>query len=328
MTRVELRDEIVRLSEPDSAQQRKNRGWLGVARDLVASVVESGLNLRETAALIRGEQREGSEAYGPPPVATVTLAEIYAAQGHVDRALATVNEVLEGEPEHASALALREKLLRERESGGKRRSPQVSEPSFVRQGERRDEKVAAPFERPAAPEVPAPEASSEKTAEPSEDSEFDDAEPVSMVVLEPPPVPKPALHPPANEASSRQQGFVRRRPACVLVQGDGRATVFWEANAIELPLVLRVVAVVPGNPLPVTSMRDIALGSNQGSIPIEALPANAVLRAALGRPGHEGSAESFKPIAVASVLRGGRGGAPVYRAPGYAAPWLEERAVS
>ena len=39
MTRVEMRDEIVRRSEPDIAQQKRARGFLGVARDLVASPV-------------------------------------------------------------------------------------------------------------------------------------------------------------------------------------------------------------------------------------------------------------------------------------------------
>ncbi|HEY4104659.1 MAG TPA: hypothetical protein VGM44_12245, partial [Polyangiaceae bacterium] len=40
MTRVELRDEIVRRTTTDPAQQKRARGFLGVARDLVASVVE------------------------------------------------------------------------------------------------------------------------------------------------------------------------------------------------------------------------------------------------------------------------------------------------
>src|SRR5688572_23355697 len=120
MTRVELRDEIVRLSEPDLLAQKKQRGWLGVARDLVASVVESGLNMRDAAAKIRGER--GDDVVGPPPVATVTLAEIYIAQGHPERALAVIEEVLEGEPDHAVALALREKM-RERGTTAERRRP-------------------------------------------------------------------------------------------------------------------------------------------------------------------------------------------------------------
>jgi hypothetical protein len=124
MTRVELRDEIVRLSEPDLLAQKKQRGWLGVARDLVASVVESGLNMRDAAAKIRGER--GDDVVGPPPVATVTLAEIYIAQGHPERALAVIEEVLEGEPDHGAALALREKL-RERGTTAERRRARVVE---------------------------------------------------------------------------------------------------------------------------------------------------------------------------------------------------------
>src|SRR5688572_31114029 len=68
MTRGELRDEIVRLSEPDLIAAKRQRGWLGVARDLVASVVESGLNMGDAAAEIRGDQR-GEELVGAPPVA-------------------------------------------------------------------------------------------------------------------------------------------------------------------------------------------------------------------------------------------------------------------
>src|SRR6187551_748497 len=110
MTRVELRDEIVRRSEPDLAQQKRARGFLGVARDLVASVVEAGLNLPDAAALIRGDNNREAHWKGPPPVATVTLAEIYAAQGHLDRALRMLDEVLAKEPDHDPARALRTRL--------------------------------------------------------------------------------------------------------------------------------------------------------------------------------------------------------------------------
>src|SRR5512147_2528637 len=66
MTRVELRDEIVRLSESDPLQRKKSRGWLGVARDLVASVMDAGLNLPQAAAAIRGDARPAEETTGPP----------------------------------------------------------------------------------------------------------------------------------------------------------------------------------------------------------------------------------------------------------------------
>jgi len=110
MTRVELRDEIVRMSEPDLERQRRTRGWLGVARDLLASVVESGLNLPDAAAAIRGDAKSEIDFQGPPPVATVTLAEIYATQGHYEQALRMLEEVIEREPEHSSARALHQRL--------------------------------------------------------------------------------------------------------------------------------------------------------------------------------------------------------------------------
>jgi hypothetical protein len=110
MTRVELRDEIVRRSEPDLAQQKRARGFLGVARDLVASVVEAGLNLPDAAAIIRGDGSRENDWRGPPPVATVTLAEIYATQGHLERALRMLDEVLAKEPDHDPARALRDRL--------------------------------------------------------------------------------------------------------------------------------------------------------------------------------------------------------------------------
>jgi len=117
MTRVELRDEIVRRSEPDPVQQRRARGFLGVARDLVASVVEAGLNLPDAAAAIRGEGAR-EDWKGPPPVATVTLAEIYATQGHLERALRMLDEVIAKEPDHDPARALRERLAASEGSGG------------------------------------------------------------------------------------------------------------------------------------------------------------------------------------------------------------------
>src|SRR3954468_9724980 len=123
LTRVELRDEIVRLSEPDPTARRRSRGWLGVARDLVASVVDAGLKMPNAASAIRGDARPAEETTGPPPVATLTLAEIYLAQGHDDRALAVLEEVLTAEPEHAAALELRDRIHHERTSGAGRRRP-------------------------------------------------------------------------------------------------------------------------------------------------------------------------------------------------------------
>jgi hypothetical protein len=108
LTRPELRDEIIRLTVDDEVARRRARGWFGVARDLVASVVSQGLNLPDTVELIRGVNLKTPKA--GPPVATVTLAEIYAAQGHVAKALALLDEVLEREPDHEPARVARERF--------------------------------------------------------------------------------------------------------------------------------------------------------------------------------------------------------------------------
>lgn len=123
MTRVELRDEIIRLGETDENKRRRARGFLGIARDLVAGLVERGLNMPDAAALIRGdpilEPRPRTEA----PVATVTLAEIYAAQGHTDRALAMLEDVLAKEPDHEIARRMRTRVSREAAASSIQASP-------------------------------------------------------------------------------------------------------------------------------------------------------------------------------------------------------------
>jgi hypothetical protein len=112
MTRVELTDEIVRLGTPDPVERKEVRGWLGVARDLVASIVDKGLNLPDAAAVIRGDARfEPLKQRPHAPVATVTLAEIYGAQGHYARAIAMLDEVLEKESDHHVARRLRDRLV-------------------------------------------------------------------------------------------------------------------------------------------------------------------------------------------------------------------------
>ena len=109
LTRAELVDEIVKRTVADPLERRLARGLLGVARDLVARVVERGLHLPDAAALIRGLQQV-TLTPNTPPIATVTLAEIYAGQGHRTRALAVLDEVLAKEPEHTAARTLRQRV--------------------------------------------------------------------------------------------------------------------------------------------------------------------------------------------------------------------------
>ena len=116
LTRPELIDELLRLDpDADAAQLKKSRGFFGRARDLVARVVERGLHLPDAADRIRtialGTGPSSSvPRTEPQAMPTVTLAEIYAAQGHKQRAVETLRRVLEREPDHAAARALLARL--------------------------------------------------------------------------------------------------------------------------------------------------------------------------------------------------------------------------
>jgi hypothetical protein len=111
MTRAELRAAIDKAQRPERPTPEHHPAtWVSVARRLLASVVERGLNLPDAAALIRGDTKLMAPPIAPPPVATVTLARIYAAQGHLDRAIGTIDEVLESDPDHELARDLRTQL--------------------------------------------------------------------------------------------------------------------------------------------------------------------------------------------------------------------------
>ena len=70
MTRAELRAAIERARRTESRPAPQPVTWLGVARRLLASIVEQGLHLPDAAAVIRGDASGRSFPGGPPPVAT------------------------------------------------------------------------------------------------------------------------------------------------------------------------------------------------------------------------------------------------------------------
>ncbi|HEY5962130.1 MAG TPA: tetratricopeptide repeat protein, partial [Polyangiaceae bacterium] len=182
LTRPELRDEIIRLTVTETDEQRRARGWFGVARDLVASVVGQGLNLPDAADLIRGVH-----VFSPipaPPVATVTLAEIYAAQGHLKKALDLLDEVLEKEPDHLAARQARERWAKaaapsESTGIGTKAEPVASEPPAdsvwfdesitqeVPSQPGHDEATANPPDAISAPDATAPAQATPYDVEPS-----------------------------------------------------------------------------------------------------------------------------------------------------------------
>jgi len=109
LTRPELIDEVLTRTaiDDDPASLSRSRGLFGRARDLLARVIERGLHLPDAADRIRPRTSSPPSARrAPAAVPTVTLAEIYAAQGHKERALETLRRVIEQEPEHAVARAL------------------------------------------------------------------------------------------------------------------------------------------------------------------------------------------------------------------------------
>lgn len=129
LPRVDLVDEILLRR---GGEGRTGRGLFGLARDLLARVVERGLHLPDAA-----ERADASVSLAPPPprdslvpgtapasvqspaapthaprpeIATVTLASIYASQGLSDRALETVARVLAKAPTDRAALSLQAHL--------------------------------------------------------------------------------------------------------------------------------------------------------------------------------------------------------------------------
>jgi hypothetical protein len=113
LTRPELVDELLlRSAKKGDPRVAHARGFFGRARDLLSRVIERGLHLPDAVERLR---RAGSIPPPPsrastPAVPTVTLAEIYAAQGHNARAVETLRRVLDHEPEHAAARSLLTRL--------------------------------------------------------------------------------------------------------------------------------------------------------------------------------------------------------------------------
>jgi hypothetical protein len=321
MTRVELRDEIIRLSEPDVVAQKKVRGWLGVARDLVASVVESGLNLKDAAALIRGDQRSDQEWHGPPAVATVTLAEIYVAQGHPERALAILDEVLEREPDHGAASALRDRLRSERGTAANRRRGRVPEAEPVTPRPPRESWPSPMLDSEVPPVVVPPEGDRRRSIPPAPESEPPEDIEAAIETPRTSPLESPALAPTPAAVTSASTSEL----ACVLVQQGSGWLARWQTDPALRELVLRVLAFVPRAPEPEEIRRDITIEAAQGSCEIAGLPAQAVVRAALGRL-IDGQ---FTPLAVAPVIGdAGVGRQALYRPPGQDSTALERTLLS
>ena len=319
MTRVELRAEIVRRSEVDPAQQKRARGFLGVARDLVASVVEAGLNLPDAAAIIRGEGARESDWKGPPPVATVTLAEIYATQGHLDRALRMLDEVLAKEPDHDPARALRDRLAAGTDIpvAAPRRRQRVSfaDPEPVVEAASPPVPVDVPV--PESPTPPAPEPTPEiPTPAPAPAPEIPAPEipapaPAPAPEAPAPEIPAPPVAPePASPspAAVNAHVHVHDAPSLLTLSVAGQRQVYWElpphtwdalrARAPHGKALLRVISFRTRAGKVERQVQDLSPDAEVGSAVLPGLRADAVVRAVLGWE----SEGRFLPFVIAADL--------------------------
>jgi hypothetical protein len=318
MTRMELVDEIVRRSYTDEQQRRRARGWLGVARDLVASLIDQGLNMSEAAELVRTGGARPTVLRHQAPVATVTLAEIYASQGHVKRASSMLDEVLRKEPDHQFARALRDRL-----PGGK--PAEALETSAAPASE-------PPLSDTEPPSAPASEPPLSDTVPPSarpERAEFSEVAPHAQRSPEPiaaesnatPPSPDgdedadtpraPPVVPARADLPAETTRSEVRTPAVtpfvpssdVLLIKRSAATevsVYWElvpAHAMET--VVRLVAFVPDWAGAQRVEHQLSALGAVGTASVQ-VPEGAIVRAVIGSQ----LGGVFRPLAVGVEIRG------------------------
>jgi len=311
LTRPELIDEILlrRAASEGEGDVSIARGFFGLARDLVASVVERGLHLPDAATKIRGIHLDVPKRFTPPAVLpTVTLAQIYASQGHTARAIDTLRKVLEAEPDHTDARDLLGRLQDKTYVPPKEPLPPEEDPA--RDAEVREEDATAPrsgpsvapatkpSEAPPAPlaaapgeperqEAPEEPEGSEEPEEPEESEEPEEPESPDEVAAAPVGEPPPAMLddrplPPRYDVDE-----------CVALPVDPSTLfVYWEvreelvAKVASLRgagvLALRALVVEPGWHGPRTYVRDHDVHASLGDYFLRELPAGAVVRVAVG----------------------------------------------
>lgn len=264
LTRAELVDEILRRSVTDVAERKRARGLLGLARDLLASVVDRGLHLPEAAELIRGPREPRPWPPAKPPLATVTLAEIYAAQGHRERALSVLDEVLAKESDHAVARALRDRIA----ASAEMHPAMPPEP---------EEQAPEPEPEPV-PKAPRARTAIAPSAEPTEPEPMLDDEPL----------------PPIYEVDEVVALPVDPRTLYVYWEIRTETLEAARREAKDGELVVRVVAVSATWEGPVSVTRDVEVHASMGDWFVRDLPPGAILRVAVGWRSPSG----FAPFAV------------------------------
>jgi hypothetical protein len=251
LTRPELVDELLLRSTVDHATKQRSRGLFGRARDLLARVVERGLHLPDAADRIRamGGSPPPNRPSAPAALPTVTLAEIYAAQGHRDRAIDTIERVLAREPDHAAARALLAQL--------------------------RDEAYPVPLPRMPPEEVPPEEeVRASTTSSEGDAAAASPGEPMHM--LDDAPLP--------TRYDVDECIAVPVDPTTLYLYWEIRAHTLEYVRAVRPggTVALRVVVVVPTWDGPRSSVRDHDVHAQLGDYFVRDLPGGCVVRVAIG----------------------------------------------
>jgi hypothetical protein len=279
LTRPELVDELIIRSTPDEATRERVRGFFGLARDLLARVVERGLHLPDAAERIRTiRATPSSRRSAAAALPTVTLAEIYAAQGHRDRAIETLEGVLAREPDHAAARALLTQLQDV--------TYPVPPPRMAPEQQDEGKSAAWPLEIDDEPVRAAPSSHGGRAFEKAGGA----SEPAH--VLDDAPLP------PRYDVDE-----------CVAIPVDPKTLyVYWEVRERTLEYVrttrpegvigLRIVVVVPTWDGPRSSVRDHDALAPVGDLFVRELPPGCIVRAAIGWK----YGDAFLPIAHSPAL--------------------------
>jgi hypothetical protein len=274
LTIAELIDELLLATERKTGEKRP-RGWFGRARDLLTSVIDRGLAIPE-APKRRPAPRIGNAA--PPPLPTVTLAEIYAAQGHIERAISTLDEVIAREPQHDEAVRLRERFQTQL---------------------RKTKPSSPPPAQDVAAEATAPPAKAAERVTVGQNVQVGEGVSVEPIAASAAPAVPAAPPPPALEEvvfDADEIVAVAVDPTTVYAYWEVRPRTFAAARGrVESgALVVRVVAVSATAAGPMTETRDIRVDALFGELFVRALPSNAQVRLSIGYK----SASGFEPFAV------------------------------
>jgi hypothetical protein len=279
----------IAAAEENQRSERRGRGWFGRARDLLTSVIDRGLNLPPEASRNRPEGRGAGAP--PPPLPTVTLAEIYAAQGHLDRAIATLDEVISREPEHTDALSLRgrfvEQLRRTRPAEAPRPIETRLETPVGESGG-----AVGEVERKAVDEATSP-------SQPEAELETDDE--VSLALTEEESGPTQAER--TVEQLLDLERFEIDEVVAVAVDPH-TVYLYWEVRPLSLAeardkhpygaLVVRVASLTPSTSGVSSELRDLRVDALHGELFVRGLPSGTHVRVTIGYAHPDG----FEPFAV------------------------------